>query len=137
MGTQAPTVADLVAAAKATIENLDPDAVAREADGGEPLLVDIREHEEVERQGSIEPAIHAPRGMIEFYADASSPYYRPEFQADRRMILYCASGGRSALAVKALQELGYSNVAHLEGGFNAWKSSGYPTSRPSARDRQR
>jgi rhodanese-related sulfurtransferase len=133
----APTVADLVAAAAATIENLDPDAVAREADGGEPLLVDIREREELERQGSIEPAIHAPRGMIEFYADAASPYYRPEFQTDRRMILYCASGGRSALAVKALQELGYSNVAHLEGGFNAWKSSGYPTSPPSAWDRQR
>jgi len=124
------TVADLVAAAKATIENLDPDSIAREAERGEPLLVDIREREELERHGTIEGAIHAPRGMIEFYADASSPYHRPEFQADRRLILYCASGGRSALAVKALQTMGYSNVAHLEGGFSAWKASGQPTSPP-------
>jgi len=124
------TVADLVAAAKATIENLDPDSVAGETERGAPLLVDLREREEVERSGTIEGAIHAPRGMIEFYADASSPYHRPEFQADRRVILYCASGGRSALAVKALQTLGYSNVAHLEGGFNAWRAAGRPTSPP-------
>jgi rhodanese-related sulfurtransferase len=128
-------VADLVATAKATIENLDPDAVARETGCGDPLLVDIREREELERQGAIEGAFHAPRGMIEFYADASSPHHRPEFHADRRVILYCASGGRSALAVKALQTLGYSNVAHLEGGFNSWKAAGRPTSTSPAQER--
>ena len=123
---RAASVGDLVAAAKATIENLDPDAVAGEADR-QALLVDIRERDELERQGSIEGALHAPRGMLEFYADAASPYHRPEFQPDRRVILYCASGGRSALAVKALETLGYSDVAHLEGGFNAWKAAGRPT----------
>ena len=126
--TASSTIAELVAAAKATIENLDPDTVAREARGNGPLLVDIREREELERHGTIDGAVHAPRGMLEFYADLSSPYHRPEFEVDRRVILYCASGGRSSLAVKALQALGYSNVAHLEGGFNAWKSGGHPTS---------
>jgi rhodanese-related sulfurtransferase len=129
----ASTIADLVAAARATIENLDPEAVARETDRGGTLLVDIREREELERQGSIEGAVHAPRGMLEFYADASSPYYLSELQADRRVIVFCASGGRSALAVKALQALGYSNVAHLEGGFHAWRAAGHATS--PARDR--
>ena len=120
------TVADLVAAAKATIQNLDPDSLARELED-DPLLVDVRERDEVDRHGTIAGAVHAPRGMLEFYADASSPYYREGFERERRLIVYCASGGRSALAVKTLQALGYSNVAHLEGGLNAWKAAGYGT----------
>jgi rhodanese-related sulfurtransferase len=120
------TVADLVAAAKATIENLDPTALLRESTSTDALVIDIREDDERHRHGAIAGSIHAPRGMLEFYADPSSPYHRTEFRRERRLILYCASGGRSALAVKALQSLGYENVAHLEGGLNAWHASGHP-----------
>ena len=100
--------------------------MASEIDGGEALLVDIRETEERVQNGVIKGAVHAPRGMIEFYADPTTPYHRPEFQLDRRIILQCASGGRSALATDTLRTLGYSNVAHLEGGFKAWKEQGLP-----------
>jgi rhodanese-related sulfurtransferase len=121
-----PSVADLVAAAKATIDCVDPERLAREAAKVDTLVVDLRESEELDRRGRIAGALHAPRGMLEFYADASSPHHLPAFRQDGRIILYCASGGRSALAVKALQGLGYSNVAHLDGGFSAWRAAGFP-----------
>ena len=66
-------------------------------------------------------------GMLEFYADPTSPYHRPEFDPERRVILHCASGGRSALAAATLQQMGYRNVAHLDGGLRAWKEQGHPT----------
>lgn len=122
-----PTIADQVAAAQASIDNLDPDAFQRELEAGEALLVDVRELEELARQGAIDGSVHAPRGMLEFYADASSPYHRPGFDRRRRVLIYCASGARSALAVKTLQALGYENVAHLEGGLSAWKAAGHRT----------
>src|SRR2546422_452556 len=87
---------------------------------------DIGEADERAQNGVIKGAVHAPRGMIEFYADPTSPYHRPEFQLDRRIILQCASGGRSALATDTLTTLGYSRVAHLDGGFKAWKEQGLP-----------
>jgi rhodanese-related sulfurtransferase len=87
------------------------------------LVVDLREPEEVANTGTIPGAVHAPRGMLEFYADPSSPYHRPEFAPARRTIVYCASGGRSALAVETLQRLGYQNVAHLARGYTAWSAS--------------
>lgn len=121
------TVADLVASAKATIENLHAEAVAREMETGDVLLVDLRERDELDRAGVIPGAIHAPRGMLEFYADGASPYHRPELQRSRRVVLYCASGGRSALAVTALEALGFSRVAHLDGGFSSWCAAGLPT----------
>lgn len=123
-----PTAAGMVADAKQRIENLSVDEVSRELDASNVVLVDIREAEELTSTGVIPGAVHAPRGMIEFYADATSPYYRPEFETDRRVILYCASGGRSALAADALQQLGYERVAHLEGGIKAWQAAGLPVS---------
>ena len=120
------TAAHLVAEAKAQIENLTPADVAAECDNGDVLLVDIREPEELARNGTIRGAVHAPRGMLEFYADPTSAYYRPEFAPGRRTILYCASGGRSALAANTLRQLGYSAVAHLDGGMNAWLGTGQP-----------
>ena len=87
------------------------------------LLVDIREAEEW-RQGSIPGAMHTSRGMLEFSADPTSAYYRAEFDPGRRIILYCASGGRSALAADMLQVLGYTRVAHLDGGLKAWREAG-------------
>jgi rhodanese-related sulfurtransferase len=118
------TVAHLIAEAKARIENLTPPAVAAELEGGDVLLVDIREAEERVQHGSIPGAIHTSRGMLEFNADPTSAYHCPAFDPGGRIILFCASGGRSALAAAMLKELGYSRVAHLDGGLRAWQASG-------------
>lgn len=128
MTSTATTVAQLVGEAKQHIENLTPQQLETELDSGNVLLVDIREPEE-RAQAAISASVHAPRGMLEFYADPASPYHRPEFDPRNRTILYCASGGRSALAAKALQQLGYTQVAHLDGGLKAWTASNRPTVR--------
>ena len=127
MGTK--TTMELVADAKGRIQNLTPDETARELENGEVVLVDLREPAELAEQGVIPGAIHAPRGMLEFYADPASAYHRKEFQPGARTILYCASGGRSALACDTLRGLGYDNLAHLNGGMKAWKEAGKPTQR--------
>jgi rhodanese-related sulfurtransferase len=124
--TASKTAAQLVAAAKQGTENLSSDQVAAELARGGALLVDLRESEERKQHGIIAAAVHAPRGMLEFYADPTSPYHRPEFDPSRRIILHCASGGRSALAAATLRQMGYRNVAHLDGGFKAWKERGLP-----------
>ncbi|MER6590676.1 rhodanese-like domain-containing protein [Micromonospora purpureochromogenes] len=124
--TMAITAQQLVAQAKSEISNLSVEEVARELEGDSETLVDIREPDEVRRDGSIPGAVAAPRGMLEFWADPASPYHRPEFDPSGRTILYCASSGRSALAVQALQSLGYTDIAHLEGGVKAWKEQGRP-----------
>lgn len=116
---------DLVADARSQIDNLSPDQVAQELEDG-ALLVDVRETSE-RAKASIPGSISAPRGMLEFYADPSLPYHKEEFDPERRVILHCASGGRSALAAATLKQMGYSNVAHLDGGINAWQESGKPT----------
>ena len=118
------TTASLIAAAKGRIENLSPAAVAAALEGENALLVDLREPEERAQNGVIPGAIHAPRGMLEFYADPTSVYHRAEFDPARRTILYCASGGRSALAAVALHELGYTRAAHLDGGLKSWREAG-------------
>ena len=120
------TAAELVAEAKQRVTNLTVDDVAAERESGDPLIVDVREPAEREEHGSIPGAISAPRGMLEFWADPSSPYHRAEFDPNRRVILHCAAGGRSALAADTLQQLGYTDVAHLDGGFTAWKEAGQP-----------
>lgn len=119
-------VADMVEEAKGKIENLSVDQLAAELESKEALVVDIRDVRERIERGAIPGSVHAPRGMLEFWADPESQYYRPEFDADRRTILYCAGGGRSALAARALQEMGFADVAHLEPGFGGWASSGRP-----------
>ena len=121
-----PTAAEMVAEAKKRVENLSAEETARELEQGDALLVDVREPGERAENGSIPGAVEAPRGMLEFWADPSSAYHRDEFDPSRRIILHCASGGRSALAASMMQELGYTNVAHMDGGFNAWKESGKP-----------
>jgi rhodanese-related sulfurtransferase len=120
------TAAQLVAEAKQRVENLTPEQVAAELEAGSVVLVDLREPEERAQSGAIPGALHAPRGMLEFYADPASPYHRAELDPARRTILYCASGGRSALAAEALMQLGYTRVAHLDGGLKAWIASGRP-----------
>jgi len=116
---------DLVAEAKSRIENLGVDDVAQEqADGA--LVVDIRDAPELEASGRIPGSVHVPRGMLEFRADPSSPYHQDGFDPDRRIILHCASGGRSALAAATMKDMGYTDVAHLDGGFRAWSEAGRP-----------
>jgi len=122
----AVTVATLVAEAKSRVENLTADDVAAELAAGAALLVDLREEDERKRVGTIPEAIPAPRGMLEFWADPTSPYHRPEFDPEARIILVCASGGRSALAADTLRTLGFGRVAHLDGGVKAWIASGRP-----------
>ena len=122
----AKTVADLVAEAKQRIQNLTVDQAAEEIEQGDALLVDLREPEERQAQGAVPGAVHAPRGMLEFWADPTSSYHRAEFDPNRRVILHCAGGGRSALAADTLQQMGYAKVAHLDGGFNAWKAADRP-----------
>lgn len=120
------TAAGLVAEAKARIQNLSPAEVKEELERGGVVLIDIRESSELAENGIIPGSVHAPRGMLEFYADPTSPYYRAEFDPSRRIILTCASGGRSALATDRLQQMGYRSVAHLDGGLRAWKAQGLP-----------
>jgi rhodanese-related sulfurtransferase len=123
---QPRSAAELVAEAKGRVQNLSPEQVAAELDKGGVTLVDIREDDERLQSGAIPGAVRAPRGMLEFWADPTSAYHREEFDPARRTVLYCASGGRSALAADTLQGMGYANVAHLDGGIKAWKEGGHP-----------
>lgn len=123
----AKSATDLVKEAKQQIENLTPAEVRNELSKGNATLIDIRESEELKENGKIPGSVHAPRGMLEFYADASLPYHRPEFDKNKKIILHCASGGRSALAAATLKQMGYENVAHLDGGIKAWKEAGLDT----------
>ncbi len=122
----AQTAAELVAAAKQRVEALSVEQVAGELASGGALLVDLRESWERVEHGAIPGAVHVPSGMLEFWADPTNSDHRPEFDPARRVILHCASGGRSALGADTLRQLGYSDVAHLDGGFTAWKGSGQP-----------
>lgn len=123
----AKSAADLVGEAKARIENLGVDEVDKELRGGRAVLIDIREADELTSAGKIPGSVHVPRGMLEFRADTTSPYHQEPLDPSKRIILHCASGGRSALAAAVLQDMGYSEVAHLDGGINAWKEAGKPT----------
>ncbi len=96
-------------------------------DDPQAQLVDIRDVRELERKGTVPGAVSAPRGMLEFWVDPDSPYYRPVFGDDsKEYILFCAGGWRSALAARALQEMGMTNVAHIHGGFSEWQQQGAP-----------
>jgi rhodanese-related sulfurtransferase len=124
-------VTDMIQAARTRIQNLSVDEVAAELDNSDVVLVDIREPDEVAADGVIPGAITAPRGMLEFHADTTSPYHLDELRPDRPVILYCKSGGRSALAGATLVTMGYSHVAHLDGGITAWQQAQRPTVPPA------
>ena len=89
-------------------------------------FVDVRDPRELERDGVIPGALSAPRGMIEFWIDPDSPYFKPVFGEDKEFIFFCSLGWRSALATKTAQDMGLANVAHVEGGFTGWKAAGGP-----------
>ncbi|MBS1759370.1 MAG: rhodanese-like domain-containing protein [Bacteroidetes bacterium] len=121
------SASDLVKEAKQQIDNLTAQQVSEELSQANVILIDIRESEELEQNGRIPNSIHAARGMLEFYADSTLPYYKPEFDKSKRIILHCASGGRSALAAVTLKQMGFENIAHLDGGLKAWKEAGFET----------
>lgn len=117
----------LVVQARRRVDNLTPADVAAElVSDADAVLVDLREEDEIRAHGRIPGSVWAPRGMLEFWADPSSPDHRDEFDPARRLILYCATGNRSALAAETLARLGFRRVAHLDGGTRAWKDGGRP-----------
>jgi rhodanese-related sulfurtransferase len=121
------TVQSMVDEALALITTLGVDEAR--ALHGQPgvLFVDLRDPRELEREGVIPGAFHAPRGMLEFWVDPASPYHKPVFsQPGTRYVLFCAGGWRSALAARTMQEMGLTDVAHVHGGFGAWKAAGAP-----------
>ncbi|KUH93270.1 rhodanese-like domain-containing protein [Mycobacterium sp. IS-3022] len=118
----AKTAKDLVAEANAVVPKISHDE-ARELISKGALVVDVRDAPEVEKSGKVTGAVHVPRGMLEFRADPESPYHDQHFSKDKPVILYCASGGRSALSGQALKELGYQQVYNL-GAFGDWADSG-------------
>ena len=110
----------------AEIETLPMENAQLLLDDPNSIFVDIRDIRELEREGMIPNALHAPRGMLEFWVDPDSPYYKSAFGEGKRLVLYCASAWRSALATQTLKRMGVPNVCHLEGGFSAWKNAQLP-----------
>jgi rhodanese-related sulfurtransferase len=117
-------LADMVAAAKSRIEELSVEQLQAEIAAGDVTVVDIRDVRERWERGAIPGAKSMPRGMLEFWFDPESPYYRDGLDFDRRYVVYCAGGLRSALAADVLRDIGYANVAHLTVGFNGWQDAG-------------
>ena len=116
----------LLAEAEAAIETLEVDAVQKLLTDEDTVLIDLRDPRELDREGKMPGAFHCPRGMLEFWIDPESPYAKPEFQQDKQYVFFCAGGWRSALAAKTAQDMGLNPVAHMRGGFGAWKKSGAP-----------
>ena len=125
MSTITP-VKSLVAKAKSETKAVTPQQAFDQFQAGAAILIDIRDIRELQREGRIHGAFHAPRGMLEFWADPQSPYHKDVFAQAGNLILFCASSWRSALAAKTLQDMGMTNIFDMDGGFNGWKSAGLP-----------
>lgn len=121
--------AQMVAQARARIEEIGTEAALALFADPQVLFVDLRDPRERERVGFIPGSFHCPRGMLEFWVDPESPYFKPIFAEDRRFVFHCASGWRSALAVATLQDMGFP-AAHLKDGFSAWTKAGGPVEFP-------
>jgi rhodanese-related sulfurtransferase len=118
------SILDQVAEAKAEIAELSVAELQAELAAGSATLIDIRDIRERIEMGAIPGSVSAPRGMLEFWFDPDSPYHRDTYRFDERYVFYCAGGLRSALATKAIQDLGFADVAHLEPGFAGWLEAG-------------
>jgi rhodanese-related sulfurtransferase len=116
----------LIAEARTKVRTLTLQEAKDKLDHPNVVFVDIRDVRELEREGMIPGAFHAPRGMLEFWVDPESPYYKDIFGSGKEYILYCASAWRSSLATATLKDMGLSTVCHVEGGFKAWKEAGLP-----------
>lgn len=123
----------LLEEANAQVRTLSVDEAKAMLGSAEVQFVDLRDPRELEREGRMPGAFHCPRGMLEFWIDPESPYAKPQFQQDKTYIFFCAGGWRSALAARAAQEMGLKPVAHIEGGFGAWKKSGGAVEAPDAK----
>ena len=120
-------IKELCAEAEAVVESWTVDEARSHLEDEDVVFVDIRDIRELWREGAIPGAVHAPRGMLEFWVDPESPYARDVFQSGKRFMFFCAGGLRSALAAKSVQEMGLSPVCHMAGGYSAWKKIDYPT----------
>jgi rhodanese-related sulfurtransferase len=117
----------LIEAARREIRELTPDEVMAEmARSGDIIIVDVRDVREIERDGRIPGSVHCPRGMLEFWIDPASPYFKPVFGEAKRFVFQCALDWRSALSTQTAQRMGLQNVAHMKGGFKGWKAAGGP-----------
>ncbi len=120
----------LVEAAEREIETLPAGEAVKLAGRDDTVLVDIRDIRELQRDGKVPDAFHCPRGMLEFWIDPSSTYYKPVFGQDKKYVFFCAGGLRSALAAQTAQRMGLKPVAHIAGGFGAWKKAGGSVTAP-------
>ena len=116
----------LVDAAEREIETLAAEQAVKLHGRADTVLVDIRDVRELQRDGKVPGAFHCPRGMLEFWIDPASSYHKPQFAADKKYVFFCAGGLRSALAAQTAQRMGLKPVAHIAGGFGAWKKAGGP-----------
>ncbi len=123
------SIMDIVAEAKAMVPSIDPQDAKNMMGRDDVLIVDVRDAPELADTGKIQGALNVSRGMLEFRADEATPYYDKAFAKDKTIILYCASGGRSALGGRALMELGYRDVRNL-GAFKDWVEAGGPVEKP-------
>ncbi|MFP6792093.1 MAG: rhodanese-like domain-containing protein [Pseudomonadales bacterium] len=116
----------LIEEAEKNIDTMSVDEVAGLLHDETLTIVDIRDIRELQREGKLPGAIHAPRGMLEFWVDPDSPYHRELFSEEKKFVFYCASAWRSALATQTVQQMGMNNVCHMSGGFTAWKEAEQP-----------
>ncbi len=127
------TAKQLVEEALAQIETMSVSQVLDALARNEVLLVDLRDIRELKHEGKIEGAVHVPRGMLEFWIDPESSYHKAELTTDKKLVFFCAAGWRSALATKTAMEMGFENVAHIEGGFGGWRDADAPVVEASKR----
>ena len=120
----------LVEAAEREIETQSAEAAIKLAGRNDTVLVDLPDIRELQREGRVPGAFHCPRGMLEFWIDPASPYHKPLFNQDKKYVFFCAGGLRSALATQTAQRMGLKPVAHIGGGFGAWKKAGGPVEAP-------
>lgn len=113
--------------ANAAVETLTTEEAIKLHGRDDITFVDIRDPRELERDGQVPGAFHCTRGMLEFWIDPHSPYHKPKFAEDKKFVFFCAGGMRSALAAKTAHDMGLKPVAHVAGGFGAWKKAGGPT----------
>jgi rhodanese-related sulfurtransferase len=123
----------LLAEANAEIQTLTPTEAIALYGRDDVVFVDLRDPRELEREGKMPGAFACTRGMLEFWIDPQSPYHKPIFAEDKRFVFFCAGGWRSALAAKTAQDMGIENVAHIEGGFGAWRKAGGAAEPPKPR----
>ena len=120
----------LCEAAEREIETLAVEDAIKLHGRDDVVLVDIRDIRELQREGRVPGAFHCPRGMLEFWIDPQSHYHKPQFAQDKRFVFFCAGGLRSALAAQTARMMGLDPVAHIRGGFGAWKQAGGPVELP-------